>query len=145
MQSRAAGRARWMVAIAAVVLGVAVLLQWWQVGGGPGELPAVSGNGFGGPAGGAGLAVFLVAVATLMLLALPYASETPVPIDRPVSYLLLLLVGLVGYAYRAVDLFQSSLLPVDSLTQGPGFWLAGIALLVLARGVFELHEARRPR
>lgn len=145
-------RGRWVVTVGAVTLVGASLLQWWQLGGGPGELSANSGIGLAPVDGSAdpfGFLLFLAAVATLLLIALPYAAEAPIAIDRPISYVLLLAVAFVAYCARIVTMLQQGLLlytgqtpPIQPL-RGPGFWLAAVGLIVFARGVFELWEARR--
>jgi len=86
----------------------ATFLQWWQIGGGPGELPQRSGVGI---SDGRVLLIFLAAVASLLLVTLPFASERPIAIDHPLSYLILVVVMLIGYVLRLVDLFGHSLLP----------------------------------
>ena len=51
-------RGRWVVTVGAIVIVASTLMQWWRLGGGPGELPANAGNAFaptGGWADGAGL------------------------------------------------------------------------------------------
>jgi hypothetical protein len=145
-------RGRWVVTVGAIVIVASTLMQWWRLGGGPGELPANAGNAFaptGGWADGAGLLLFLAAVATLLLIALPYAAEAPIAIDRPISYVLLLGVAFVAYCLRVVEMLQDGLLlytgqtpPIQPL-RGPGFWVAAAGLLIFSRGVFELWEARR--
>ena len=137
---------RWVVTVGAIVIVASTLMQWWQLGGGPGELPAQSDVGI---SDGRGFLLFLAAVATLLLITLPYAAEAPIAIDRPISYLLLFGVALVAYCLRVVEMLQDGLLlytgqtpPIQPL-RGPGFWVAALGLLILARGVFELWEARR--
>jgi hypothetical protein len=139
-------RGRWTVTIGAVVLVLACFLQWWRLGGGPGELPATTGIGL---ADGAGFAVFLAGVAILLLIALPYAIDGPVAIDQPLSFVVLFAFGLIAYCLRTFTMFGSGLLlytgqtpPIQPL-RGPGYWIAALALVILARGVFELWEARR--
>lgn len=139
-------RGRWTVTIGAVVLVLACFLQWWRLGGGPGELPATTGIGL---SDGAGFAFFLIGVATLLLIALPYATEGPMAIDQPLSYVVLFGLALVAYCVRTFIMFESGLLlytgqtpPIQPL-RGPGYWIAALALVVFARGVFELWEARR--
>jgi hypothetical protein len=143
---------RWIVTVGAMVIVVSCLLQWWQLGGGPGELSANTGNAFartGGWADGFGFLLFLAAVATLLLITLPYAAEGPVAIDRPISFVLLLGVAFVAYCLRAISMLEEGLLlytgqtpPIQPL-RGPGFWIAAVGLMIFARGVFELWEARR--
>ena len=137
---------RWVVTIGAIVIIASTLLQWWQLGGGQGELPAQSAVGI---SDGRGFLLFLAAVATLLLITLPYAAEAPIAIDRPLSYVLLLGVAFVAYCLRIIEMLQDGLLlytgqtpPIQPL-RGPGFWLAAVGLLIFARGVFELWEARR--
>ncbi len=137
---------RWVVTVGAIVIIASTLMQWWQIGGGPGELPAQSDVGI---SDGRGFVLFLAAVATLLLVSLPYAAEAPIAIDRPMSYVLLLGVAFVAYCLRIVEMLQDGLLlytgqtpPIQPL-RGPGFWVAAVGLLIFARGVFELWEARR--
>jgi hypothetical protein len=70
------------------------MLQWWQIGGGPGELPLRSGVGI---SDGRVLLIFIAAVVSLLLVTLPFASERPIPIDHPLAYTILLVVMLIGY------------------------------------------------
>ena len=81
MHRRPLGQGRTMAALAGVVILVGCVLPWWQLGGGEG-LPLVSGNAFEG----SGIIVFGVGIATLALVALPYASERPTGIDRWLSF-----------------------------------------------------------
>jgi hypothetical protein len=68
MHRRPLGRGRTMAAIGGGLMVVGCVLPWWQVGGTP-DIPAVSGNGLAGPA----ILVFLVGIATVALVAPPYA------------------------------------------------------------------------
>jgi hypothetical protein len=142
---------RWIVSVGAVMLVVSSFLQWWVLGGGAGELPAQSGIGIDGVGteNWAGLVLFLAALATLLLIALPYAAEGPMAIDQPIAYVILLALACFGFFVRSFTMYQGGLLfytgqtpPVQPL-RGPGYWLAGVALLIFARGVFELWEARK--
>jgi hypothetical protein len=142
---------RWIVAVGAVMLVVASFMQWWLLGGGPGELPANSGIGIYGLTGlePAGLLLFLAALATLLLISLPYAAEGPVAIDQPLSYVILCATAFFAYCLRTFTMYQGGLLfyngqtpPVQPL-RGPGYWLAAVALVIFARGVFEMWEARK--
>ena len=142
-------RGRWVVTVGALVIIAASFLQWWQLGGGKDELPARSDIGLGSQLDGFGFLFFLVAVATLLLITLPYAAEGPVAIDRPVSFVALLGVAFVAYALRTITMLQEGLLlytgqtpPIQPL-RGPGYWIGALGLVIFARGVFELWEARR--
>jgi len=78
LHRRPLGRGRWMAALGGVLMVVGSVLPWWHVGGTPG-ITAESGNGLAG----SGILVFLVGIATLALLALPYAAgDRPLGLDR---------------------------------------------------------------
>ncbi len=139
MDRSATSRGRWLVAIGAIIIVGALFLQWWQIGGGVGELTRRSDIGISDwhvyP-------MFLAAIASLLLITLPYASERPVAIDHPLAYLGLLIVVLVSYAMDVVSLAQAQKIPIPPLL-GPGFWIAAVGIGALARGVFEVFEDRR--
>jgi hypothetical protein len=137
---------RWIVAVGAVVATVACFLPWYRLGGDPGMLPAQSGMGV---EDGAGFLLLLVCLATLLLVALPYAAEGPLAIDQPLSYVVLLAGAVLAFCWRTFTMYAGGLLlyagqtpPVQPL-RGPGYWLAAVALVIFARGVFELWEARK--
>ena len=119
MHRRPLGQGRTLAAVAGVVIILGSFLPWWQVGGGDG-LPLVSGNAFDG----SGILVFLVGVATLALVALPYA------------------VGWIGFGWRVIDLFMSGAFtftePLQVFTHGPGLWLCGLGLALLSRAVYQM-------
>ena len=94
-------RGRWVAAGSAAVLLIGCVLPWYTAGGQVGGLPPVTGNAFES----SGILVFLVALATLALVTLPYAAgDRPVGLDRWPPYLILLIVGLLGVLLRAWDL-----------------------------------------
>jgi hypothetical protein len=137
---------RWIISVGAVLLVISAFLQWWLLGGGKGELPAQTGMGI---EDGAGFLLFVTGLATLLLIALPYAAEGPMAIDQPITYVILLAAAVTAYCVRTFTMYQGGLLfytgqtpPVQPL-RGPGYWLAAIALIIFARGVFELWEARK--
>jgi hypothetical protein len=138
MHRRPLGRGRSLAALASPLLVIGCVLPWWQVGGSPG-IPIETGNGFAGAA----IIVFLVGVATLALVALPYAAgDRPVALDRWIPFALLAGAGWIGLAWRVVDLaligaFQFNE-PVQVLTNGPGVWVAALGLVVLSRAVYEM-------
>ena len=140
MHRRPIGRPRWIAALGAIVILVGCLLPWYTAGGGS-DLPAIPIHAFDG----SGILVFVVALAILALVALPYASDAPVFVDRTLSYALLLAAGVLGYvAFLAQHLH---LLTTDASgalpDRAPGLWIAGVGLIALARGVLELSEANR--
>jgi hypothetical protein len=125
-----------MAAISGPIIVLGCVLPWWQVGGTPG-IPMQAGNGFAG----SGIVVFLVGVAALALLALPYAAgDRQVALDRPLSFALLALAGWIAFAWRILDLaligaFQFDQ-PAQLVTNGPGLWVTALGLGVLARGAY---------
>jgi hypothetical protein len=142
MHHTTASRGHWLVAIGAIVIVGSSMLQWWQIGGGIGELPATTGTGIS--EGRVFLMMFLPAVASLFLMTLPFASEKPIAIDHPLAYFALFGAVLVGYVWRAYSLFQSQLVPWPPQL-GVGFWLSAVGIVLFARGVFEVFEERRRR
>lgn len=136
---RSLGRGRWVAGIASIALLVGCVLPWYTAGGGTG-IPAISGNAFEGP----GIICFLVALATLALIALPYAAgDVPVSIDRWQSYAVLAAVGLLAFGIRLVQLVTSPAGP-GSLTpdRALGLWVSGLSLVALAWAAFDLFTVR---
>ena len=85
MHRRPLGGARRLAGLSSILLIVACLLPWFGTSSESG-LPPLSGNAFSG----SGIVVFFVALAVIALLALPYAAgDTPVSLDRPLSFLIL--------------------------------------------------------
>jgi hypothetical protein len=120
-----------------VIIIAACLLPWWGFGGGDG-LPATSGNAFEG----SGIVVFFVALATIALLALPYAAgDVPVALDRSLSFVILTIVGWLGLAIRVVDLGALGALGLPD--RAAGLWLAALGLALLSRAVYDI--SREPR
>jgi phosphatidylserine synthase len=142
MHHTTASRGRWIVAIGAILVVGSCFLQWWQIGGDTG-LPMRSDIGLSSMTGSV-FPMFLAAVGILLLITLPFASEKPVAIDHPLSYLLLLTIVVACYGLSVAVLAQKKLVPFPPQV-GPGLWLAAIGIIVLARGAFELFEERRRR
>jgi len=143
MHRRPLGRGRTLAALAGVLLVVGCVLQWWMVGGGDSGITALSGNGLEG----SGIIVFLVGIAVLALVALPYAvGDRPVGLDRWLSFALLTLLGWIGLGIRVVGLALDGAFtftqPAQVFTNGPGLWLAILGLIVLSRATYDM--AREP-
>jgi len=138
MHRRPLGGGRTLAAIAGVLIVVGSILPWWRLGGTSG-IPAVGGNAFEG----SGIIVFLVGVATIALVALPYAvGDRPTGIDRAISYGLLAIVGWLGFGWRVLDLLLTGAFrftePTQVFTNGPGLWIAGLGLAILSRAVYRM-------
>ena len=142
MHHTTATRGHWLIAIGAIVIVGSSFLQWWQIGGGVGELSATTGTGIA--EGRVFMLMFLPSVASVLLLTLPYASEKPIAIDHPLSYLGLFALNLAGYVWNLVGLAQRQLVPWPP-QYGFGFWLALAGLALFARGVWEVFEESRQR
>ncbi len=142
MHRRPIGRPRLISALAAIVILAGCVLPWYTAGGNQ-DLPAIQLHAFDG----AGILVFVVALAVLALVTLPYASDGPVFVDRTLSYVLLLAAGLLGFAGFIVQYLHPLTTDFGGAlpTRAPGLWLTGLGLIVLARGVLELNEANRSR
>jgi hypothetical protein len=146
MHRRPLGRGRTLAGLAGPLIVLGCALPWWQVGGTPGTTTLLTGNGFDG----SGILVFLVAIASLAFVSLPYAAgDRPLGLDRWLTFAILVVAGWIGFAWRIVELtligaFQFDQ-PVDVVTHGPGIWLAGLGLVVLSRAVYEMaaEPARR--
>ena len=138
MHRRPLGTGRTLATIGGILVLVGCFLPWWkieQLGG----LPALMGNALEG----SGIVVLLVGVATLFLVALPYAvGDRPTAIDRWEAYAFLAIVGWVGLGWRVIQLLGLDAFrfeePVQVFTNGPGLWLAGIGLAVLSRAVYRM-------
>ena len=145
MHRRPLGRGRTLATVAGILIVPGCVLQWWQVGGTPG-IPQTSESGLPG----SGIVVFLVGIAVLALVALPYAAgDRPVGLDRWLTFALLLGAGWIAFAWKIINLafigaFQFAE-PTDVVTHGPGIWVAGLGLIVLSRAVREMaaEPARR--
>jgi len=138
MHRRPLGRARRAAGIAAVIIVVACFLPWFGTSTEAG-LPPLSGNAFAG----SGVLVFFVALAVIALLAWPYAaSDTPVTLDRPLSFLILTVLGWLALALRAIDLATANI-EVLFPTRAFGLYLAVVGLIVLSRAVYDMNRERR--
>jgi len=138
MHRRPLGAGRRLAALASIVILVACFLPWWQTSADLG-LPARMGNAFDG----SGVIVFFVALAVIALLALPYAAgDVPVGLDRPVSFLILVVVGWIALAIRLVDLGAANLEAVLP-HRAYGLWLAAVGLAILSRAVYHIRRERR--
>jgi hypothetical protein len=138
MHRRPLGMGRTLATIGGVLILVGCFLGWWRIEV-PGGLPPIQGNALEG----SGIIVLLVGVATLLLVALPYAvGDRPTAVDRWEAYAFLAIVGWVGVGLRVFQLLDLGAFrftePAQVLTNGPGLWLAGLGLAVLSRAVYRM-------
>jgi hypothetical protein len=138
MHRRPLGAGRRLAGLAAIVIVAACFLPWWQTSSDLG-LPPRAGNAFDG----SGVLVFFVALAIIALLALPYAAgDVPVGLDRPLSFLILTMVGWLALAVRVVDLALANLDAVFP-QRAYGLWIAALGLILLSRAVYDIARERR--
>jgi hypothetical protein len=138
MHRRPLGGGRRLAGLASIVIIAACFLPWWQTSNALG-LPPTGGNAFDG----SGVLVFFVALAIIALLALPYAAgDVPVGLDRPLSFLILTVVGWLALAIRLADLARTNLDAVFP-QRAYGLWLAVLGLILLSRAVYDIR--REPR
>jgi hypothetical protein len=132
MHRRPLGNGRRLAFIGAFVLLVGCLLPWYTVGGDGGLAPVVY-RSFDG----SGIASFLAALATIALIALPYAAgDRPLGIDRGLSFGLLALVALAGVLLWVPGVLEApeGLLP----DRAYGFWIAAVGSLLMVRAAYEI-------
>lgn len=141
LHRRPLGRGRLVAGISAALILVGCFLPWFRVGGSDG-IPPVEGNAFAG----AGILVFLAGLATLALVALPFAAgDRPVALDRWWAYAAVTGLAIVGFVLRVLDIASGGAsLEVMLPDRAPGLWLvaAGIVGLVFATAQLygELRE-----
>jgi hypothetical protein len=138
MHRRPLGAGRRLAGFASFVIIAACFLPWWQTSADLG-LPPRSGNAFDG----SGVLVFFVALAIIALLALPYAAgDVPVGLDRPLSFLILTVVGWLALGARVADLALTNLEAVLP-QRAYGLWLAALGLIILSRATYHIVRERR--
>jgi hypothetical protein len=135
---RPLGRARVLAIVASVVLVIGCLLPWWTVGGRD-QLPETTGNAFAG----SGIVLFIVAMAIIALVSLPYAAgDRPVMVDRWLSFLALAIAGWLGLVVRVADLaLQGAFVyrePADLISRSPGLAIVVVGMIVLSEAVLEM-------
>jgi hypothetical protein len=129
---RPIGRGRTLGIVGAIVMLVGCVLPWYSVGGGS-DLPIRQLNAFSG----SGILVFIAALATLAIVALPYAAgDRPVAIDRWPAYLFVTLAAWVGIANWVLTFVGATagLFP----DRAPGLWIAAAGTIALSRAVYDI-------
>ncbi len=137
---RPLGRGRVVAAFSAILMLVACVLPWFRAGGSDG-IPAITGNAFEGP----GIVVFLAALATLALVAFPYATgDRPMALDRWWAYAAAAAAAAAGLLARVASIASeagglATMLP----DRAPGLWLAAAGVLGVIFVVADLYGERR--
>ena len=140
LHRRPLGRGRLVAAVGALLVLAGSVLPWFRAGGSDG-IPPIEGNAFEGP----GILVFLAALATLALAALPYAAgDRPVAYDRWWAYAAVAAVAAVGLLLRVAGIASeagglATMLP----DRAPGHWLAAAGVVGLFFAIAEIYGQRR--
>lgn len=132
MHRRPLGSGRRLALVGAIVVVIGSLLPWYTLGG-DGGLPPLVYRAFDGT----GILAFLAGLATLALVALPYAAgERPLAIDRGLAYGLLAVVALLGILLWIPTILESpeGLLP----DRAYGFWITVVGAITLARAAYDI-------
>jgi len=136
MHSRSMGGGRRLALLGAIVVLVGCLLPWYSVGGGEGELSRVVIMAFQRPEG---LATILAALATLALVALPFAMHPkPVALDRGLAFWIPAAVVIVAMILFVVEVLPmpQGLLPTGAY----GFWISAVGAVMMGRAAFEISR-----
>ena len=137
MNRRALGRGRLLVVLGALVTLVGMVPSWWKLPRTNAE--ALSGNGLEG----AGIIIFLAALALLAVVVLPYASrDGDSGLDRPAAYVMLGLISAGAFLFRIFEISRFTSLGLP--TEAPGLWLSGLGLVIIVWGVADLLVERPP-
>jgi hypothetical protein len=136
---RTFGRGRTIVAAGSVLVLIGCFLPWSTTGTTESGLTPIVTTAFAG----AGIVVFVAAIALLALIALPYAAgDQPMPLDRPTFFGVVVAAGALGLLLRAFQLAGLGALGLPD--RALGLWLAAVGLAISAWGVAEL-VAEPPR
>ena len=134
---RPVGRGRILAGLSALVLIVGCVLPWFTIGSTEFSLPPRSENAFDGPS----IAVFLVALATIALITLPYATDRPVSFDRWWAYAAFAVVGWIGLALRMIGVvFTPGGLETITPDRAIGLWVSIVALALLTRAAYLISR-----
>ena len=140
LHRRRLGRGRLVAAASALLILVGCALPWFRAGGSDG-IPPIEGNAFEG----AGILVFLAALATLALVALPYAAgDRPMALDRWWAYAALALLAAVALVVRVAGVAaEAGGLETMLPDRAPGLWLTAAGVIGLFFATAEIYGQRR--
>jgi hypothetical protein len=132
---RPIGRGRTLGIVGALVMLVGCVLPWYAVGGGS-DLPLRQLNAFSG----SGILVFIAALATLAIVALPYAAgDRPVAVDRWPAYAMLAAVAWIGLGYWVVSFIGDAVAGLVP-DRAPGLIVALIGVIALSRAAYDIAQ-----
>jgi hypothetical protein len=140
LHRRPLGRGRLAAAASAILMLAGSVLPWFRAGGSDG-IPPIEGNAFEG----FGILVFLAALATLALAALPYAAgDRPVALDRWWAFGAVAVVAAVALVLRVAGIAAeagglATMLP----DRAPGLWLTAAGAVGLLFAIAEIYGQRR--
>ena len=135
MNRRALGRGRLLVVFGALITLAGMIPSWWKLP--RTNAAALSGNGLEG----AGIIIFLGALALLAMVTLPYATrDGDSALDRPASFVLLALMTIGAFLFRIFEISRFTSLGLP--TEAPGMWVSGLGLLIVVWGVGDLLTER---
>jgi len=132
MHRRPLGNGRRLAFLGSLVLLVGCLLPWFTVGGDGGLTPIVY-RAFDG----SGIVAFLAALATLALIALPYAAgDQPIGVDRGIVFGLLAIAAIAGIILWVPGMLEApeGLLP----DRAYGLWIAAVGAIILGRAAYDI-------
>jgi hypothetical protein len=132
MHRRPLGNGRRLALLGAIILIVGCVLPWYVLGGN-GGLPRQAYTAFDGT----GIVSFFAALATLALIALPYAAgDRPVAIDNGFSFAVLAIAAVVGVLLWIPEVVEApeGLLP----DRAYGFWISALGAVILARAAYDI-------
>ncbi|MEA2027100.1 MAG: hypothetical protein U9O18_10460 [Chloroflexota bacterium] len=136
---RGLGRGRTLITIGAILAVISMPLSWQKAGGIVLEVETAWGFA------GSGWIMFVAAVLMLALIVLPYTTKTRrATIDRPVTYLALLVVGIGSLGVAILDLVGGDEEYGLTLLDAPGLWLAVAGMAITTWGVLELFAEKPP-
>ena len=135
MHRRPLGAGRRLALIGAIVVVIGSVLPWYTLGGEAGQLTAIRMTAFDG----AGILTFLAALATMALVALPYAAgERPLAVDRGLAFGILAIVGIVGLILF-IPASDALVAPAGMLPdRAYGYWITLVGTITLGRAAYNI-------